>query len=195
MDRAAQANACAACGEALDLPAGGLRGLHPLPWWGAGAYDGGLRRLLLRLRQRPRPAAMAALVAQLRPALPPCPPGALLVPIPGWKRPGNPLPRLLCGELQRQLGLSRSDLLQRRRAVVGQHHLGRRQRLLNQQDSFLCLRPPQPGQARRRPLLLVDDILTSGATALSATATLEACGWRVAGMVCLARTPTRRGRL
>ena len=186
--------ACTACAQTLALPEGGLKGLHPLPWWGAGPYEHGLRRLLLRLRKHPREAAVAALVRQLRPGLPPRLPHALLVPIPGWKRPGNPLPGLLCSQLQRQLGLSRAELLQRHHAVVGQHHLGRLQRQQNQQGAFLCRRPPLAGQARRRPLLLVDDILTSGATALSATATLEACGWRVAGLLCLARTPLGRDR-
>ena len=190
-----RAAACATCEQTLALPEGGLHGLHPLPWWGAGRYEQGLRRLLLRLRQRPREAAVAALVRQLRPGLPARLPHALLVPIPGWKRPGNPLPALLCSQLQRQLGLSRAELLQRHHAVVGQHHLGRLQRQQNQQGAFLCRRPPLAGQARRRPLLLVDDILTSGATALSATATLEASGWRVAGLLCLARTPLGRDRL
>jgi predicted amidophosphoribosyltransferase len=43
-------------------------------------------------------------------------------------------------------------------------------------------------------LLLVDDVLTTGSTALSAGAVLEAGGWHVLGMVCLARTPARRER-
>jgi adenine/guanine phosphoribosyltransferase-like PRPP-binding protein len=39
---------------------------------------------------------------------------------------------------------------------------------------------------------LVDDILTSGATALAAAEALQQEGWRVQGLLCLARTPERR---
>jgi len=66
---------------------------------------------------------------------------------------------------------------------VGQHHLNRRQRLGNQRGSFRC---PTAGRA---PLWLVDDILTTGATALAAAEVLEARGWAVQGLLCLGRTP------
>jgi predicted amidophosphoribosyltransferase len=36
---------------------------------------------------------------------------------------------------------------------------------------------------------LADDILTTGGTALAASSALEASGHRVAGLICLARTP------
>jgi predicted amidophosphoribosyltransferase len=64
-------------------------------------------------------------------------------------------------------------------------------RIANQQGAFRCLRPPGPGEARRHPLLIVDDILTTGATATSAAQSLRAAGWRVEGLLCLARTEAR----
>jgi adenine/guanine phosphoribosyltransferase-like PRPP-binding protein len=39
--------------------------------------------------------------------------------------------------------------------------------------------------------MLLDDILTTGATACAAAAALEAKGWRVAGLSCLGRTPAQ----
>lgn len=180
---------CPACLQHLQLPLEGLRGTHPLPWWAAGFYADGLRSLLLDLRRRPRPGTLDAVIGALRPPEGIRRQGALLVPIPSWKRRGNPLPELLCQRLGRRLGLRRADLLLHRHPVLGQHRLKRTLRFANLEAAFQCRRPPLPGQAARRPLLIVDDILTTGATALSAARTLEATGWQVAGVLCLARTP------
>lgn len=193
----APGHACPACCERLELPEQGLMGLDPLPWWGAGRYGGSLRHLLLDLRRRPRIEAVAALarVARCALALTADPQQLrgwcerpLLVPIPSWKRRANPLPPLFCRALERGGDFRRLDLLERSRPVLGQHHLGRSLRIANQAGAFRCLRPPGPGEARRRPVLIVDDILTTGATACSAAQCLAAAGWRVEGMLCLART-------
>jgi len=184
----------------LELPEEGLMGVDPLPWWGAGRYGGGLRHLLLDLRRRPRIEAVAALARGTRRALATsidpqqlrtrCE-RPLLVPIPSWKRRANPLPPLFCSALERGGDFRRLDLLERSRPVLGQHHLGRNLRIANQAGAFRCLRPPGPGEARRRPVLIVDDILTTGATATSAARCLAAAGWRVEGVLCLARTGAR----
>lgn len=113
----------------------------------------------------------------------------MLVPLPGWKRHPNPLPGLMSSELSRLSGLRRIQPLERSRPVLGQHHLRRQLRFANQDGAFRCLYPPLPGQGRRRPLLLVDDILTTGATACNAASVLQQAGWRVLGIVVLARTP------
>ena len=177
---------CTPCQQALHLPEGGLQGDAPLLWCALGAYRGGLRRLLLRQRPAPRPALITALAAQLHGVCATALPGALLVPIPSWKRAANPLPRLLaCALVQAAAGRCQlgEGLLQRSRATVGQHHLNRSQRLGNQRGSFRC------SAAGRAPLWLVDDILTTGATALAAAEALEARGWAVQGLLCLGRTP------
>jgi predicted amidophosphoribosyltransferase len=119
----------------------------------------------------------------------------LLVPIPSWKRSGNPLPSLVCEEIARQRGLHQDAVLVRSRPVLGQHRLRREMRLTNQVGAFHCLRGPGPGPASSRTLLIVDDILTTGATACNAARTLRQAGWRVAGLVCLARTPARTPRV
>jgi predicted amidophosphoribosyltransferase len=150
--------------------------------------------MLLGLRQRPEPARVGALVRVLAEGLPLWRQRPLLVPVPSWKRQGNPLPSLVCRQLVRQLGYRRADLLERSRPVLGQHHLGRSLRLANQEGAFRCRRGPRLGEALGRPVLVVDDILTSGATGCSATAALESLGWQVVGLLCLARTPRGRTR-
>jgi predicted amidophosphoribosyltransferase len=150
--------------------------------------------LLLGLRQRPEEARVGALVRVLAEGLPQWRRRPLLVPVPSWKRRGNPLPALVCRQLVRQLGYRRVDLLERSRPVLGQHHLRRTMRLANQEGAFRCRRGPRPGEATGRPVLIVDDILTSGATGCSAALALETVGWPVVGMVCLARTHPGRSR-
>jgi len=89
------------------------------------------------------------------------------------------------------MGLRRVDLLTRSHPVLGQHHLGRRLRLANQDGAFRCQPPDE--HLRRRPILIVDDILTTGATALNGALCLKAAGWPVLGLICLARTAPRPG--
>jgi len=186
----AQGGICPACRKHLEIPADGFQGLDPFPWWGAGPYRAGLRSLILDLKRKPCRQSVAALVATMTPSLRCQGEAPLLVPIPSWKRPGNPLPPLVCQELCHQLSLESRDLLERTRPVLGQHHLGRRLRFANQEGAFSY----RSRFRRRTPrtLLLVDDVLTTGSTALSAGAALEAGGWHVLGLICLARTPARR---
>ena len=184
------AQLCGGCLKELALPDGGLQGDEPLLWCAAAPYDGALRRLLLRQRPRPEPAVIGALAAELYRCCSTVLPGALLVPIPSWKRCGNPLPQLLAEALARRAGASAAvapQLLQRRRPTLGQHHLNRDLRQRNQQGAFACAAP-----LGQRPVWLVDDILTTGATAAAAAAALQAGGHGLQGVLTLARTPARR---
>ena len=197
---------CRRCSTALQLPSRGLHGSWPLPWWSSAPYQGALRRTLLAQRRQPEARAIRALLTPLamglQDTLQASPgrangrsnplPAPLLVPIPSWKRRSNPLPGLIADGLAGLLALQRRDLLQRSKAVLGQHRLGRQLRLLNQQDSF-ALAPAAIGR-RPQPVLIVDDILTSGATARHAALCLERRGWPVLGVACLARTPARGSR-
>jgi len=72
---------------------------------------------------------------------------------------------------------------------VGQHHLSRRQRLVNMKSAF-AIDPDQRSRCvAARPTWIVDDILTSGATAQEALKTLKNAGFEVRGLICLGRTP------
>jgi predicted amidophosphoribosyltransferase len=176
---------------AAALPPGGFQGTGPLRWWAAGLYEGDVRRQLLQLRKHPQPTLVGVLVQHLADALaaeaweqPP-----LLVAIPSWKQRANPLPALLGRALSWRLGWHQSPLLERSRAVLGQHHLGRELRWTNQAGAFRCATPKGVRRTPRPPVLLIDDILTTGATACAAASALREQGWSVAGMACLARTP------
>ena len=176
---------CRPCQQRLQLCAGGLSGSDPLPWHALALYDGPFRNLLLRLKQQPSNGNVNGLISCLAMTLPQAA-SAVLVPIPSWKRRyGNPLPTMiaerLCGR--------RMDLLHRDRASVGQHHLNRKQRLTNLKGAFRVRSGVSPTD-----LFLVDDILTTGGTALAARDALAAAGHRVAGLICLGRTPARRHR-
>ena len=179
---------CSTCLDALALPSQGLQGMRPLPWCALGTYAGPLRQLLLKLRQPRQGKALAALVQLLSDCLT-LPATALLVPIPSWKRQrSNPLPQRIA------LGLGRptAELLHRTRAGLSQHHLNKRQRQMNLLGAFQAC--PLPHDLALSSLWLVDDILTTGSTALAARDALEEAGHRVAGLICLGRTPAGERR-
>jgi predicted amidophosphoribosyltransferase len=188
---------CDGCGERLALPATALQGQWPLPWWSSGTYSGVLRQTLLDQKcRRADPGVLRALLQPLLAGLRPLQlprrgrQAVLLVPIPSWKRRPNPLPGLIADHLAAGLGLRRRDLLARSHPVLGQHHLGRQLRQANQEGSFQL--QPVAHARRPAPVLLVDDILTTGSTLQHAALCLEKDGWPVLGAACLARTPNRR---
>ena len=159
-----------------------------MPWCALGPYAGPLRELLLKLRQPRQGKALAALVQLLSNSLS-LPATSVLVPIPSWKRQrSNPLPQQIA------LGFGRptAKLLQRTRAGLSQHHLNKTQRQTNLIGAFQAI--PLHKQGVLGSVWLVDDILTTGSTALAARQALEAAGHRVAGLICLGRTPARERR-
>jgi predicted amidophosphoribosyltransferase len=175
---------CSECTQKLGLKERGLRGVTPVRFNAAGWYRGELRREILRLKLNQDLSVLKAITFALQRSLPA---KALLVPIPSWKtqKRANPLPALIC----QSLGRNTKTLLKRCRPTVGQHHLSRRQRLVNMQSAFAIYPDQPPWRISETPIWIVDDILTSGATAQEALSTLKSAGLDVRGLICLGRTP------
>jgi len=116
---------------------------------------------------------------------------ALLVPVPLhrwrlWKRGYNQA-ALIASALSRRTGLAAGlDLLSRTRATPPLKGLGRRERALVLRGAF---KVPPPARARLagRPVLLVDDVYTSGATAAACARALKRSGAASVEILCWAR--------
>jgi ComF family protein len=78
------------------------------------------------------------------------------------------------------------DLLVRRRATPSQGHLGRSQRHRNVAGAF-ALHPGRVRVAKGARILLVDDVLTTGATADACARTLRNAGAKAVDLLVLAR--------
>jgi ComF family protein len=122
-------------------------------------------------------------------------------PIP-TRRPPWVVPIPLHGEKQRQRGFNQAALiaaafcrqtglllqaqgLRRQRPTQPQFGLGMAERQQNLADAFVLGDWSRP--QRQRPILLLDDIYTTGTTAQAAAAVLRRAGWSVCGMVTVAR--------
>ncbi len=175
---------CSECVSTLGLLEQGLRGISPVRFNAAGWYRGKLRQEILRLKRHQDVSVLKAMTFALKQILPA---KALLVPIPSWKaeKRANPLPALIC----QCLGRTTKTLLKRCRPTVGQHHLSRHQRLVNMKSAFAILSDQLSWCGTTTPTWIVDDILTTGATAKEALRTLQNSGFEVTGLICLGRTP------
>ena len=83
-------------------------------------------------------------------------------------------------------------LLQRTRAGLSQHHLNRSMRMHNLEGAFHAAPARHTSTEPKTSVWLVDDILTTGATALAAQKALNEAGHSVRGIICLGRTPAKR---
>lgn len=181
--------ACDAC--ATPLPGVGEVGLRALcdpclralPPWDRGRavarYGGCARQLVLGLKHADRldqAPAMGRWMAQAAQDL--ITPDMLVVPIPLhwrrlWRRRGNQA-ALLGAHLAKVAGVqSLPDLLVRPKPTASLDHLPATARQEVLADAFR-LNPRQRAKAEGRPILLVDDVMTSGATLRAAVAALQA---------------------
>jgi len=80
--------------------------------------------------------------------------------------------------------------LRTRTRVRDQAGLSAAERVANLDGAFVCARPAAPGD---RPVVVVDDVLTTGATAREAQRALEVAGHRVIGVATIAATRRLHG--
>ena len=200
----AGAGLCPACRE-------GLRSIaDPCPWCAAPHGDGGLcptcqdvglpgiARLHVRwhyldrladlvtaAKARGRPAAVRAATDLLAddPDLADLAADAVtVIPETPSRRSGPHLGTALARRLARRNGLPFRHLLGQTRRPRAQHALSQAERQHNVADLFRAAESPPR-------VILVDDLVTSGATLAAAARALRSAGARTVTAVCLARTP------
>ncbi len=183
---------CPVCGDP-DSPSGGpclACASDPPPWRAAaavGPYEGTLRDLILLFKHGRRDELAGPLGALLAGAYRRAgwPRPTDVVPVPMWwgrrLRRGFNQAELLAREISATLGSRTATALARRRGrpQAGQRR-GERRRL--PQASFSARRPVAG------PVLLIDDVLTTGATAAACTRALQAAGAGGVYVLTLART-------
>lgn len=165
-----------------------------VPVRAAGPYAGAVRAALLAYKERGRRdlgGPLGDLLARAVRAVPPVP-GLVLVPMPSTRsaaaaRGGDHLVRLT-RRAARSSGLRvATGALGFTRAVADSSGLGVADRRRNLAGALTGRAPPADAIA-----LLVDDVVTTGATLAEAHRALRAAGWPVAGAAVLAATPLRR---
>jgi predicted amidophosphoribosyltransferase len=172
----------------------------------AARYDGAIRTALLNYKERGRRdlgRPLGDLLAgAVRDALRPgrSPPGAaaqrvaVLVPVPSARsvaaaRGGDHVLRLARRACARTGVRVAPDALVLTRSVRDSAGLGSAERSANLAEA-MAARPGPPGTAA----VIVDDIVTTGATLLEARRALDQAGWTVLGAAVVAATPRRTGR-
>jgi ComF family protein len=91
---------------------------------------------------------------------------------------------LIARSAARHLSLPFAPLLVRRRATIAQFDLDRRDRAANVEDAFAVVGNTDP---RGRWILLIDDVVTTGATLAACATALEAAGALATSAITVAR--------
>ena len=187
---------CAACGGAAGaaepLCSGCRARLRWLPEsarpWAPVAYEGPARDLLHAFKFGGRAALAETLAAQIAARAPAGLLEGALVPVPlhpmRWRARGFNQARALADALGRRTGLAVADCLVRAGDPATQAGRRRRERLANATAVVVAQAPP----ARA---VLVDDVVTTGATLAACTAALRRAGAREVAALAWARTPAR----
>ncbi len=116
----------------------------------------------------------------------------MVVPIPlhWWRylRRGYNQAAAIARPIAAEFDLPLSGALRRRRATPAQSRLSRAERRCNLLDAF-ALWPGLASTCERRRVLLVDDVVTTGATLQAAAACLRQAGAASVTALTIARTP------
>lgn len=157
-----------------------------------GAYEGALRKLIHLFKYSGVRTLARPLGAKLALALPPGESFDVIVPAPlhwmRWLQRGFNQSNLLARELQRRVRVPIVRALRRLRMTRVQAGLSRAGRRANVAGAF---RARKSAGVRNRRVLLVDDVLTTGATANACAATLKRAGALHITVLTLARADRR----
>ena len=189
---------CGGCGTPGELLCPACRPEQPIRVPGcpvavvaAGRYAGGLRTAVLRYKERGRhdlAAPLGALLAGAAAGF--MAPGTVLVPVPSSRaavrRRGGDHAQRLARVAGRRLGVPIVPALRLVRAVRDSAGLGLTERQANLAHAMVA-RPASPGTAA----VIVDDIVTSGATLAESVRALHSAGWPVTAAAVVAVTPRR----
>lgn len=195
------ATACAACGRALgEVPRAigyrcGTCRRHPPPFTGvhavwryASPIDAVIRALKFGRLDFLGPALGRLAAAHLAAELPAT---GLVVPVPlhftrRWRR-GYDQAQLIARGLAQAAGLRSVRALRRRGRTRPQSRLPRATRLINPADAFVPRAPPWQCRIAGREVVLVDDVVTTGATVRAAAHCLLRSGALRVQVVAVAR--------
>ena len=182
---------CATCLASLDAapfahaPTPAPLGMPPVT--AAAAYDGVVRELLLAHKERGRTTLVRPLGGMLARAVAAYGPGVVLVPVPSARAAvrvrGHDHARRLAAAAGRRGRLRSAALLTGARVVADQSGLDAVGRAANLTGALVARRP-LPGLA----VVVVDDVVTTGATLTQAARALRAAGADVRGAAVVAAT-------
>lgn len=177
---------CPSCRAALD-PAVTVRGIDALAVHSALVFDGVVARVVRVYKEDGRTALAAALAPALQAAVSAAGPAAVVVPVPAsrsaMRRRGYRPVELAC----RRAGLAPERLLCAARTTADQRGLPREARAAN---VALSMRARAATAGLR--VVVVDDVVTTGATLTEAARALRLAGAVVVGAATIAATPSRR---
>jgi ComF family protein len=194
-------NICDSCGVPLfqDEHAGDAHceNCHNFPpAWHKGRavamYDGPVRHMVLALKHGDRlDIALPAARWMAEKSSPLTCPETLIIPVPlHWRRlvmRRYNQAAVLAQKLALETGLAfLPDALRRLRATRMQKDMNREQRFKNQ-SAAISINPRATGQIKDRPVLIVDDVMTTGATLSACTQACLAANARTVNVIVLAR--------
>jgi ComF family protein len=168
----------------------GLRGFDAA--YSFGAYEGTLRELIHLFKYGRIRTLAKPLGEHLASAIPGDQRFDLIVPVPlHWRRRfqrGFNQAALLAASIARRYAMPVVAVVRRRRATASQAGLSNPRRRANVAGAFVV---PRRSKVEGRRILLVDDVLTTGATASACAAALKRAGARYVAVLTLARADRR----
>ncbi|MEK7599540.1 MAG: phosphoribosyltransferase family protein [Patescibacteria group bacterium] len=154
-------------------------------------YDGVAKNLLYKLKLAGTQAAASVIARKLHEVLGDLDPDSIIVPVPTAtsrvRQRGYDQARLIARELSKLTGIPCYSVLARS-GQRHQHGLSRRERLTQLTDAY---RVTKPYMVQARPIILIDDVMTTGATLEAAAHVMAAAGATHVGAIVFAQPLVR----